>query len=102
VAFDRALAALAVETEALMQTVATAAPKELTRRCAVDVAELHDRLVKTLWSQEATERRETFERQLARAVATLAEVRTTAPDLAGRVASVEAAMEAVATVWRSS
>ena len=76
-------------------------PGQLVVRYDQDVAALHDRFVETLWGAESTERVETFERQLARALTTVAEICTEVPALTVRARPLEDALEGVATVWRS-
>ena len=100
-AFERALAGLAVEAEVFTPILEAAVPEDLARRYRDDVAELHDRLVETLWSQDRDARIETFERQLARALTTLEAVQTVAPALAEPAKSVEVALAVIAAVWRS-
>jgi hypothetical protein len=100
-AFETGLAELVAAVEAISEDAIAALPDALSARYRDDVLDLHDRLVETLWSHESRERIEVFERQFARALTTIAEVRRAAPALAERARAVEEALDALASVWRS-
>ena len=100
-AFDAALGDLAATAEAFSREATPVLSDALARRYDEDVARLHDRLVETLWAEESTARVEVFERQLARALTTIAEVCTDVPALTTRARPLEDALEGVAAVWRN-
>ena len=100
-AFDRALGELSAAAEAFGSEIVDVVPGQLVVRYDQDVAALHDRFVETLWAEESSERLETFERQLARALTTVAEICTEVPALTIRARPLEDALEGVAAVWRS-
>ena len=100
-AFDRALGELGAAAEAFGSEIVEFVPELLVGRYDEDVAALHDRFVETLWAEESSGRVETFERQLARALTTVAEICTEVPGLTVRARPLEDALEGVAAVWRS-
>jgi hypothetical protein len=100
-AFEAGLAALAEAAGALTGDVLVDARGPLAARYRDDVADLHDRLVETLWSTESAERVEVFERQFARALTTIEEVRLSLPELDARARGVEEALGRLAAVWRA-
>lgn len=100
-AFDRALEELGAVAASFGSDIVEVVPESLVGRYDEDVAALHDRFVETLWAEESTARVEAFERQLARALTTVAEICTEAPALTVRARPLEDALEGVAAVWRS-
>ena len=100
-AFDRALGELGAAAAAFGTDIAGVVPESLAGRYDEEVAALHDRFVETLWAEESDSRLETFERQLARALTTVAEICAEVPALTPRARPLEEALEGVAAVWRS-
>ena len=97
----RALDQLDVASEDLVLALEPIASADLLGRAIEDVRQLHDRFVDSMWAPESPTLPEVFEKQFAKAIATLGAVRVAHESLATHVADVTAPLDTLAAIWRS-
>jgi hypothetical protein len=97
----RALDRLDVASEDFVLALEPIASAYLLERTNEDVRQLHDRFVESMWAPESPTLLEVFEKQFAKAIATLGAVREAHESLATHVADVTAPLDRVAAILRS-